>query len=93
MKVLVVDDDPHMRGALEVRLQLQWADVDVVSAPDGETGLDAFVHNDPDIVSLDICMPRMDGFEVLERIRHVSDVPVMMLIARGDQGDQVHGRR
>ena len=92
MKVLVVDDDPHMREALEVGLQLQWADTHVLSAPDGETGLDVFFHDRPDIVLLDISMPRMTGFEVLEQIRRVSDVPVVMVTARGSRDDQVHGR-
>jgi DNA-binding response OmpR family regulator len=92
MKVLVVDDDPHLRDALEVGLQLQSADTHVVSAADGETGLDVFFHDRPDIVLLDISMPRMDGFEVLEQIRRVSEVPVVMLTARGSRLDEMHGR-
>lgn len=91
MKVLVVDDDPRLREALEVGLQLQWEDAEVVSAADGESGLDLFFREDPDIVLLDVTMPRMTGFEVVKEIRRVSDTPVIMLTARGDDVDQVRG--
>src|SRR5215469_14425467 len=50
MKVLVVDDDPRLREALEVGLQLQWEDAQVISAADGETGLDLFFQQEPDVV-------------------------------------------
>ena len=91
MKVLVVDDDPRLREALEVGLQLQWEDAEVVSAADGESGLDLFFREGPDIVLLDVTMPRMTGFEVVKEIRRVSDTPVIMLTARGDDVDQVRG--
>jgi two-component system, OmpR family, KDP operon response regulator KdpE len=91
MKVLVVDDDPPLREALEVGMQQQWQDAHVLSAADGESGLDCFFNEEPDIVLLDVTMPRMNGFEVLKLIRQVSDVPVIMLTARGDEVDQVRG--
>ncbi len=91
MKVLVVDDDPRLREALEVGVQLQWEDAHVITAPDGESGLDRFFDAEPDIVLLDVTMPRMNGFEVLKAIRQVSDVPVIMLTARGEDVDQVRG--
>ncbi len=91
MKVLVVDDDPRLREALEVGVQLQWEDVQVITATDGESGLDRFFDAEPDIVLLDVTMPRMNGFEVLKAIRQVSDVPVIMLTARGEDVDQVRG--
>ena len=91
MKVLVVDDDLRLREALEVGLQLQWEDAEVVSAADGESGLDLFFREGPDIVLLDVTMPRMTGFEVVKEIRRVSDTPVIMLTARGDDVDQVRG--
>ncbi len=91
MKLLVVDDDPHIREALEVGIQLQWEDAQVITAPDGETGLDAFFNEQPDVVLLDVKMPHMNGFEVLQNIRSVSDVPVIILTARGDEVDQVRG--
>ncbi len=57
MKVLVVDDDQRIRDALEIGLQLQWQDAQVLTAADGETGLDAFFNEEPDIVLLDVTMP------------------------------------
>jgi len=91
MKLLVVDDDPHLRDALQVGAQLQWQDAQVLTAPDGEAGLELFFSDEPDIVLLDVTMPRMNGFEVLKAIRQVSDVPVIILSARADDVDQVRG--
>jgi two-component system KDP operon response regulator KdpE len=91
MKVLVVDDDQRLREALEVGVQLQWQDAQVLTASDGEAGLECFFNEEPDVVLLDITMPRMNGFEVLKAIRQVSDVPVIMLTARGEDVDQVRG--
>jgi len=91
MKVLVVDDDLRIREALEVGVQLQWEDTTVITAADGEAALDRFYDEEPDIVLLDVNMPRMNGFEVLKAIRRVSDVPVIMLTARGEDVDQVRG--
>jgi two-component system, OmpR family, KDP operon response regulator KdpE len=91
MKVLVVDDDPRLREALEVGLQLQWQDAQVLCAADGESGLSMFFEEAPDVVLLDVTMPRMNGFEVIRDIRRVSDTPVIMLSARGEDVDQAHG--
>ena len=91
MKVLVVDDDQRIRDALEIGLQLQWQDAKVLTAADGEAGLDVFFNEEPDIVLLDVTMPRMNGFDVLKAIRQVSDVPVLMLTARDEDVDQVRG--
>ena len=91
MKVLVVDDDSRIREALEVGIQLQWEDAHVLAAADGEAGLDLFFEQEPDVVLLDITLPRMNGLEVLKEIRRVSDVPVIMLTAHGEDVDQVRG--
>ena len=91
MKVLVVDDDPRLREAIEVGIQLQWEDAHVFCAANGEAGLELFFQEEPDIVLLDINMPYLNGFEVVKEIRRVSDVPVIMLSARGDEVDQVRG--
>jgi two-component system KDP operon response regulator KdpE len=91
MKVLVVDDDQRLREALEVGVQLQWQDAQILTAADGESGLDRFFNEEPDVVLLDVTIPRMNGFEVLKAIRQVSDVPVIMLTARGEDVDQVRG--
>lgn len=91
MKILVVDDDLRIREALEVGLQLQWQDCQVITAADGEAALESFFSELPDVVLLDINLPRMSGFEVLQSIRRVSDIPVVMLTARGEDVDQVRG--
>jgi DNA-binding response OmpR family regulator len=91
MKILVVDDDPQILDALTVGMQLQWQDAEVLSARDGEQGLELFYESDPDVVVLDVSMPRKSGFEVLQEIRRISDVPVIMLTARGEELDQVRG--
>ncbi|HZS00741.1 MAG TPA: response regulator transcription factor [Chloroflexota bacterium] len=91
MKILVVDDDPQIREAVTIGIQLQWQDAEVLSAADGEQGLRLFYEQDPDVVVLDVTMPRKNGFEVLQEIRRVSDVPVIMLTARGEETDQVRG--
>lgn len=91
MKVLVVDDDQAILDAVAVGIQLQWRDAEVLTATDGEAGLRLFYERDPDVVLLDVAMPRKDGFEVLREIRRVSDVPVLMLTARGEEADQVRG--
>lgn len=91
MKILVMDDDPQILEALTIGFQLQWQDAQVIAASTGDAGLRAFDTHDPDIVVLDITMPDTSGFTVLETIRRVSDVPIIILTARGDEIDQVRG--
>jgi two-component system KDP operon response regulator KdpE len=91
MKILVVDDDPHILDALTVGFQLQWQDSTVLSGRDAEEGLRLFYEHDPEIVVLDVGLPDRSGFDVLREIRRVSDVPVIMLTARGEEMDQVRG--
>ena len=91
MKILLVDDDPHILDALSVGLQLQWQECEVLTAADGEAGEQAFFDHVPDVVVLDVAMPGKSGFEVLQAIRRVSDVPVLMVTARGEEHDQVRG--
>ena len=91
MKILLIDDDPAVLDAVSVGFHFQWQDSDVLTATDGEQGLQAFCDNDPDVVVLDVSMPVKNGFEVLQELRRVSDVPVIMLTSRGDETDQVRG--
>jgi DNA-binding response OmpR family regulator len=91
MKVLVVDDDPSLREGLEVCIRHHWQDAQVLAAADGERGLERFHTEAPDIVLLDVTLPGSSGFDVLQAIRRVSDVPVIMLTARGDDVDQARG--
>jgi two-component system KDP operon response regulator KdpE len=91
MKMLVVDDDRNIVEAVTLGFQLQWQECEVITASDGEKGLDRFFEEQPDVVILDVALPEMNGFEVLRRIRQVSDVPVLMLTARGEEMDKVKG--
>jgi DNA-binding response OmpR family regulator len=88
-RVLVIDDDDDIRG-LVVEL-LQRAGLTVQQAPDGRAGLRAFHQSPADLVVLDVSMPELDGWETLERIRDLSDVPVIMLTARGAELERVRG--
>ena len=85
MKILIVDDDRSIAEAITFGLELQWNDVQVISAADGEAGLDMFIKELPDLVLLDITMPKMNGWEVLKRIREFSTTPVILLTARGEE--------
>ena len=89
MKLLVIDDDPAICDALRVAFTFQRRDCRVVSAEDGKSGLQAFFERQPDVVVLDINMPRMNGLEVLTRIRESSNTPVIMLSGRDGELDVV----
>ena len=90
-RLLVVEDDPDI--ALALRLLLQRAGHQVAHAKDGRTGLrDAYTER-PELVILDIGLPGMDGWQVLERLRDISDVPVLLLTAHGQESDKVRGLR
>jgi two-component system KDP operon response regulator KdpE len=89
MKVLIIDDEADVVEALTLTFHLQWQDWEVLTAYDGESGLEVFSRENPDVVILDIAMPGMSGFEVLRRIREVSDVPVLMLTVKEEEMDKV----
>jgi two-component system KDP operon response regulator KdpE len=91
MKILIVDDDHDLLEAVGLGLQLQWQGIQVITATDGEAALGQFYDELPDVILLDVSLPRLDGFEVLRQIRAVSDTPVLMLTARGEELDKVRG--
>ena len=88
-KVLIVDDDQNICELL--RLYLVKEGYETFLAHDGQTALELFEKNKPDMVLLDVMMPRMDGWEVCRRIRAGSNVPVIMLTAKGETFDKVLG--
>jgi DNA-binding response OmpR family regulator len=90
-RVLVIEDDADI--ALGIRTVLDRSGFDVATAADGLEGLRAFHSERPDIVVLDVGLPQMDGWTVLERIRELSEVPVLMLTAHGREADKVRGLR
>ena len=91
LRVLVADDDLRIRAML--RRGLHYAGFDVLEAQDGEQALLLALTQEPDLVVLDIAMPKLDGYEVCRRLRETSRVPILMLTARGELPDRVAGLR
>jgi len=88
-RILVIDDEPNLRHTVSYALKQEG--YEVVSAGDGEEGLGLFASAAPDLVILDVMLPKLDGFEVCRRIRKSSRVPVLMLTARDTELDKVVG--
>lgn len=89
--VLVIDDDQTLLELLAEHLGR--AGYRTVTAASGLTGLQAFYEHHPDLVILDVMMPRMDGWTVCERLREVSDAPIIMLTAKAEEFDRLRGFR
>ena len=89
--ILLIEDDPDI--ALAVRTVLAGAGFDLTVAQDGRAGVRAFHDHRPGLVLLDIGLPGMDGWQVLDRIRDMSGVPVLILTAHGLESDKVRGLR
>ncbi len=87
--ILVVDDEERM--ARFIRLNLEHDNFQVVEAYRGMEALQKYRDSLPDLVLLDVMMPDIDGFEVLQLIREISNVPVIMLTAKGEEDDRVRG--
>lgn len=88
-RLVLVDDDANLRHTLGYALRQEG--FEVFAAEDGERGIEAFQQSRPDVVVLDLMLPRIDGFEVCRRIRRESDVPIIMLTARDTELDKVVG--
>lgn len=88
-KILIVDDDKNICELL--RLYISKEGYTTYLAYDGESALAAFEEHKPDLVLLDVMMPKIDGWEVCRRIRLTSDVPIIMLTAKGETFDKVLG--
>ena len=90
VKILVVDDESRMRKL--VRDFLVKEDYDIIEAADGKQALDIFYSNkDISLIILDVMMPEINGFEVCKEIREASDVPIVMLTAKGEERDELQG--
>lgn len=90
-RILVVDDEVDILDLLGELLG--ESGYDVIRASDGREAVRALFQQQPDLVLLDVAMPELDGWQTLERIRDVSDVPVLMLTARAGEDDKVRGLR
>ncbi len=88
-KILVVEDEPKIARFVELELKYEGYEVELAS--DGRMGLDKALHNNVDLVLLDIMLPGLSGIEVCRRVRMESQVPIIMLTAKDDVTDKVAG--
>ncbi len=87
--ILVVDDEPHVRRL--VKANLESSGYKVLTAADGNQAVSVIESETPDLVILDLMLPKLDGYAVCRRVREFSSVPIIMLTARSAQIDLVHG--
>ncbi len=88
-KILVVDDEERMLRF--IRLNLEHDGFQVIEAVKGHEALDKMRTDMPDMILLDVMLPDLDGFEVLKMVREISNIPVIMLTAKGEEDDRVRG--
>ena len=88
-RILIADDEPRYLRLLEANLRTEG--YEVTTAQDGMQALDLFSNQPIDLVLLDVMMPRLDGFATCQRIREFSNVPIVILTARGEEQDRVRG--
>ena len=88
-RILVVDDEPLYVHLLQVNLKAEG--YEVITGSNGEEALEKVSSQSPELVILDVMMPKLDGITTCERIRQFSNVPIIMLTARGEEQDRVRG--
>ncbi|HNS52865.1 MAG TPA: response regulator transcription factor [Anaerolineae bacterium] len=91
MKALVVDDDPVLADVVAFTLRREG--FEVIQAHDGEAALERWAGEGPDLVVLDVNLPKIDGFSVCRRIREAGDTPIVLLTVRSEEDDVVQGLR
>ncbi len=95
-KILIVDDEVHIRLLLEQTLEeLEDADVELLIAENGEVGLEKIKSEQPNLVFLDVMMPKLSGFDVCNEVKNVlgmKDIYIIMLTAKGQEFDQQKGK-
>ena len=92
-KILIADDKPEVVEL--VRVTLEREDYEIVDASNGKEALKKARLEKPDLILLDIVMPKMDGFEVCRKLKkdpEIKDIPILMLTAKGQEGDKKRGR-
>ena len=88
-QIAIVEDEPNIRDV--VRLYLKRAGFSVIDFEDGQTALNAFNLQMPDLIILDVMLPGLDGFTLIRKIRDGSDVPVILLTSRREESDRIAG--
>lgn len=94
-KILIIDDEEDLSFFVKANLELAGA-YEVIVAANGKTGIKAAIQHKPDLILLDIMMPKMNGFEVLERLKSEHEtlsIPVIMLTAKGDDESKLKASR
>lgn len=91
MKILLIENSPEIIKGVTLTFKLRWQDATVISIAEGAKGIKAVERESPDIVILEINLPDMTGFEVLEKIRSFSDVPIIVLTVRDAAVDELRG--
>ena len=91
MKILLIEDSPEIVKGVSLTFKLRWSDAVISSAENGADGIKKVEDDSPDIIILDINLPDMSGFDVLEHVRQFSEVPVIILSARDQEIDKVRG--
>ena len=94
-KILICDDEPHIRMLLEQTLEdLEDEGIDLLVATNGQEGLDTILAETPDLVFLDVMMPKLSGFEVCEKVKkehQLQGVKIVLLTAKGQEVDRARG--
>ena len=88
-RILLIDDEPLILKGL--RYTLEQEGYEIMTATDGEEALKVFMENQVDLILLDVMLPKMDGIQVCQRIRENSNVPIIMLTAKGEDMDKILG--
>ena len=88
-KILIVDDEKNIVDIIAFNLKKEG--YTVITAADGEEGVQKAMEENPDLILLDIMMPKMDGYEVCKKIREKKNTPIIMLTARAEELDKVLG--
>jgi two-component system alkaline phosphatase synthesis response regulator PhoP len=96
MKILIVDDEPHLRSLMHQTLEeLEDEDVELLSASNGEEALEAICDEQPNLVFLDVMMPKKNGFDVCNTVKHelgMSHIHIILLTAKGQEFDRQRGQ-
>lgn len=91
MKLLVIEDDEAIIDAITLAFQIRWPEAQVVATRSGIKGIELVESETPDIVTIDLGLPDIDGFDVLRRIRQFSQVPIIIVTVRAEESDIIKG--
>ncbi|MFC2003747.1 response regulator transcription factor [Chloroflexota bacterium] len=91
MKILLIEDDPKVVKIVTAVLEAKWFEADLISTAYGEEGVELVKKESPEIVIIDLMLPDISGFEVLQKIRGFSDVLVVVLTSKGEEDNRIRG--